>query len=308
MLELCLLGTGGMLPLPYRYLTSLYCQSEGKGLLIDCGEATQIALKKAGYSPNPIDYILITHFHADHISGLVGLLLSIGNSDRVDPVTIVGPAGLNDVVKSMRIIAPQLPFKVNIVELKQESGEFLLSPYRIQYYTLKHRMPCIGYNILLDRLPEFIVEKAKANDVPLKYWNKLQHGEDNIKDKDTGKVYTRDMVMGEARKGLKVSYFTDTRPCDHIMEWTKDCDLMIAEGMYGLIEEKLSNAKKYLHMTMREACEIAKENDPKILWLTHYSPSEVKPKIYEEELRKIFDRLNIVRDGEKIVLKFEDNV
>lgn len=303
MLEVCLVGTGGMMPLTYRFLSSLLVRSEGSTLLIDCGEATQVAIRKAEYSTHPIDNILITHFHADHISGLVGLLLSMGNTDRTEPVNIVGPKSIKEVVTSLRVIAPELPFNLNFIELNDNNGFLELSPFRIEYFKLKHRITCLGYNIYLDRLAEFLPEKAKKNNVPLRFWNKLQHGEECF-DEINNIKYTSDMVMGEERRGIKLSYFTDTRPCDNILNLTKDADLMIAEGMYGDID-KIDNAKSYKHMMMTEACEIAKINNPKELWLTHYSPSEVKPQIYEKELKKIFDNVKILKDGEKKIIYFE---
>src|SRR5574344_690503 len=110
MLEICLLGTGGMMPLPYRYLTSMMARYNGKSILVDCGEGTQIAMKAKGWSPTPIDVICFTHYHADHISGLPGLLLTMGNADRTDPLLMIGPKGLEKVVSSLRVIAPELPF------------------------------------------------------------------------------------------------------------------------------------------------------------------------------------------------------
>ena len=112
MLDICLLGTGGMMPLPYRWLTSLMVRYNGKSILVDCGEGTQIAMKRKGWSPNPIEVILITHFHADHVSGLPGMLLAIGNSERKTPLLIVGPKGVEHVVESLRVIAPELPFPI----------------------------------------------------------------------------------------------------------------------------------------------------------------------------------------------------
>ena len=303
MLEVCLLGTGGMMPLTYRFLTSLMVRSEGKSLLIDCGEATQVAIRKAEYSTHPIDYILITHFHADHISGIVGLLLSMGNTDRKEPVCIIGPKGLQMVINSLRIIAPELPFELKFVEINDNNGFIDLKPYRVEYFKLRHRIVCYGYNIYLDRLAEFLPDKAKNNNVPLKYWNRLQHGIDCF-DEELNILWTSDMVMGEKRKGIKVSYFTDTRPCDNIYEFTKDCDLMIAEGMYGE-EDKIDNAKSYKHMMMTEACEIAKINNPEELWLTHYSPSVIKPSIYQKNLSIIFKNVKIVKDGEKKQIMFK---
>ena len=304
MLDVCLLGTGGMMPLLYRYLTSLMLRCDGSSLLIDCGEATQLAIKKAELPTKPIDYILFTHFHADHISGLPGLLLEMKNSDRTEPITIAGPKGVEKVVNSLRVIANELPFGIKFIELDNNDGFFNLKPYRIQYFKLKHKLNCIGYNIFNDRLPEFKIDKAKNNNVPLKFWNKLQHGV-TCKDSESGITYTPDMVMGDDRKGLKLTYLTDTRPCENIYKFANDSDLFICEGMYGE-DDKENNAKKYLHMTMKEACEIALKTSPKEMWLTHYSPSVVRPKIYENDLKKIFPNVKICKDGEKKELNFED--
>lgn len=303
MLDVCLLGTGGMMPQLNRYLTSLMVRCDGSSLLIDCGEATQLAIKKAKLPTKPIDYILFTHFHADHISGLPGLLLEMKNSDRTEDITIVGPKNVAFIVNSLRVIATDLPFAINFIELDENNGKIDLKPFTIEYFKLKHKLTCLGYNIYLNRLPEFLVEKAKANNVPLKFWNKLQHGDTCI-DEKTGNTYTPNMVMGEERSGLKLTYLTDTRPCDNIIEYCQNSDLFICEGMYGE-KDKISNAKKYLHMTMYEAADIAKKTNPKEMWLTHYSPSENRPKIYENELKTYYENIKICKDGEKKVLNFE---
>ena len=304
MIDVCLLGTGGMMPLTYRYLTSLYIRGNGTNVLIDCGEATQLAISKAELSTKPIDLILITHFHADHISGLPGLLLSQKNSDRTEPVTIAGPKDLKHVVDSLRVIATDLPFKINYIELLDEHGVFNFKDLKIEYFTLKHKILCIGYNIYVNRLPIFDVEKAKMNNIPLKYWNNLQHGK-ICEDKDNNKVYTPDMCMGEDRKGLKLTYLTDTRPCENIYKYACDSDLFICEGMYG-DDEKSDNAKKYMHTTMKEACEIASMTNPKEMWLTHFSPSENNPKIYQNMVSGINDKVIIAKDNFKKVLNFEN--
>ena len=121
MLDICLLGTGGMQPLPYRWLTSMMARCDGSNLLIDCGEGTQVALKEKGWSPKPVDVMLFTHYHADHISGLPGLLLTLGNGERTEPLTMIGPKGLEKVVNALRIIAPELPFKINYIEITDKS-------------------------------------------------------------------------------------------------------------------------------------------------------------------------------------------
>ena len=123
MLDVCLLGTGGMMPLPYRWLTSLMVRYNGSSLLIDCGEGTQIAVKEKGWSFKPIDVICFTHYHGDHISGLPGLLLTMGNADRTKPLTLIGPKGLERVVNSLRVIAPELPFQIKYKEITEPEVE-----------------------------------------------------------------------------------------------------------------------------------------------------------------------------------------
>ena len=198
MLDICLLGTGGMMPLPYRYLTSMMARCEGSNLLIDCGEGTQVAIKKKSWSPKPIDVILFTHFHADHISGLPGLLLTIGNAERREPILMIGPKGLERVVSALRVIAPELPFEIKFYELKDAKESIKVGPYRIEAFKVNHNVLCYGYSINIDRKGKFDAIKAKELDIPVKFWSKLQAGE-VISYED--KIFTPDMVMGEARKG-----------------------------------------------------------------------------------------------------------
>ena len=301
MIDVCLLGTGGMMPLPYRYLTSLYLRYNGSSMMIDCGEGTQMALRKAGYSPNPID-IIFTHYHGDHISGLPGLLLSMGNAERKEPLTLIGPRGLERVVNALRVIAPELPFELIFQEYTGNSADFEINGYQIHAFRVNHNVPCFGYSVSVRRLGLFDPEKAKKNQVPLKFWNRLQHGE-TIEEDDA--VYTQDMVMGPERKGLKLTYATDTRPTALITENAKDSDLLILEGMYGDME-KLPRVKEHKHMMMQEAARIAEEAQPKELWLTHYSPAVMHPENYEKELKEIFPAIVIPKDGQYTELNFED--
>ena len=304
MLDVCLLGTGGMMPLPYRWLTSLMMRIGGSNILIDCGEGTQIAIKEKGWSPNPIDVICFTHYHADHISGLPGLLLSIGNSDRTDPITMIGPRGLERVVSSLRIIAPELPFDIKFLEIEGARATFSFNGYEIDAFKVSHNVTCYGYSLRVPRIGRFDADKAKELGIPLPYWSRLQKGE-TITD-ETGS-YTPDMVIGPARRGLKVTYCTDSRPVPVISEMASGADLFICEGMYGEpgMEEK---AKEHKHMTFYEDAKLAKsaEPSPKEMWLTHYSPSLSYPKDYEKEVRKIFRNTHVAKDGRSVSLMFED--
>ena len=302
MLDLCLLGTGGMLPLPKRYITSLLARYNGSSLLIDCGEGTQMAMKEYGFSFNPVDVICITHFHADHVSGLPGFLLTMGNADRREDLLIIGPKGIERVVNSLRVIAPDIPFKIVFHELENEKETIEYKGYHIDAFQVKHKVTCYGYSIRIERKGKFDPEAAKAQEIPLKYWKVLQNGETVEED---GAVYTPDMVMGPARKGIKVTYCTDSRPVPAIAEAAKGSDLFICEGMYGE-DGKEAKAKEYRHMTMYEAAELAKSAEVPEMWLTHYSPSMVRPDEYLEKVRAIFPNAKTPRDGWTRTVKFED--
>lgn len=303
MLDVCLLGCGGMMPLPYRHLTSLMARYNGSSLLIDCGEGTQIAVREKGWSFKPIDTICFTHYHGDHIGGLPGLLLTMGNAERTEPLTLIGPRGLAKVVNSLRVIAPELPFEIRYLEIQGDEQEFELDGYRLRAFKVNHRVTCYGYTLMVDRSGKFDAERAKSQNIPLKYWNPLQKGE-TIKAED-GRVLTPDMVLGPARKGIKLTYTTDTRPTDSILRNAEGSDLFICEGMYGE-EEKVSNAKQRKHMMMREAAAIAAAAGVREMWLTHYSPSLPHPEQYLDRLREIFPNTRCGKDGMSCELDFED--
>lgn len=302
MLDVCLLGSGGMMPLPYRYLTALMTRFNGSSLLIDCGEGTQVAVKEKGWSFKPIDVICFTHYHGDHISGLPGLLLTMGNADRREPLTLIGPKGLERVVGCLRVIAPELPFPIIYKEIEGTEQIFEMNGYRLKAFRVNHNVLCYGYTIEIDRAGKFDVERAKAQKIPQKYWRPLQHGE--TVESDEG-VLTPEMVLGPPRKGIKLTYTTDTRPTESIRQNAKGSDLLICEGMYGE-KEKQAKAVEYKHMTFYEAAEIAKESGSKELWLTHYSPSLTHPEQYMKEVKKIFPEAKAGKDGMSADLMFEE--
>ena len=302
MIDVCLLGTGGMMPLPYRYLTAMMARYNGKSILIDCGEGTQIAMKQKGWSPKPIDVICFTHFHADHISGLPGMLLTMGNAERTEPLLIIGPKGLEKVVGALWMIAPELPFEIRFHELSQPFEQIDMGDYRIEAFRVNHNVICYGYNLIVERAGRFQVEKAKALGLPVQLWNPLQKG--NVVEFE-GKTYTPDMVMGSPRKGIKVTYCTDTRPTRSIEENAAHADLFICEGMYGE-PDKQQKAREHKHMTFYEAANLAKAADVSQMWLTHYSPSLPWPDQYLPQVTKIFPNAITAKDGQTIELDFED--
>ena len=266
MLDVCLLGTGGMMPLPYRWLTSLMMRYNGKSILIDCGEGTQIAMRQKGWSPNPIDIICFTHFHADHISGLPGMLLTMGNAERTEPLLLIGPRGLTKVVASLRVIAPELPFEVKCLEITENAQTFSFEGFRLEAFKVNHNVLCYGYSMVIDRAGRFDKDRAMEQEIPMKFWSRLQKGETL---EENGRVFTPDMVLGAERKGLKVTYSTDTRPTESIRQNSKEAEV------------------------------------PK-LWLTHYSPSMTRPEEFMEDVRKIFPATYAAKDGWTMELKFDE--
>ncbi len=290
------------MPLPYRWLTALMIRYNGSSVLIDCGEGTQIAIKEKGWSFKPIDVICFTHYHGDHISGLPGLLLTMGNAERTEPLTLVGPKGLERVVKALRVIAPELPFPIRYMEITEPEQTFEMNGYRLKAFRVNHNVLCYGYTLEIDRAGRFDVERANAAGIPQRYWGILQKGGTV---EDDGNLYTPDMVLGPARKGLKIAYCTDTRPTDSIKKNAAGSDLFVCEGMYGE-KDKLKKAKEYKHMTFYEAAWLARESDVGEMWLTHYSPSLTKPEEYMDEVRAIFPRAVAAKDRRSVELVFSD--
>ena len=272
MLELCTLGTGGTLPLPDRALSSLYARVNGRGMLIDCGEGTQVGIRKLGWGFRCIEDILLTHYHGDHCTGLAGLLLSLEKAGKTETLNIWGPKGLKRVVEGLCVIVPPLSYPVMLHELPPEGGE----------------LESIG------------LEKAKALGVPLPKWKKLQEGE-TVR---AGGVTVRpEDVCGEPRKGITAVFSTDTRPCETLERYAKDADLLILEGMYG-DEDKLPQALKNHHMLFREAAEIAAESKPAALLLTHFSTSLEDPDSFLENARCIFEKTWTAKDGGTVTLRY----
>ena len=278
-MDITLLGTGGMLPLKDRFLTSCYVEHNGKAVLIDCGEGTQVAIAKHDLKLSRIEMLLITHSHADHVTGLPGLLLSLGNTDRQSPLPIYLPASAENAVRGLLQVCGRLPYPVLFRQLP---------------------VPCLGYRIELRKKPEFQPEQAKALDIPVQFWKRLHSGE-HVTLPD-GREILPAQVTGAARPPVRIVYTTDTLPIPQIADLAAGADLFVCEGMWGDPDRK-ENLNSKRHMLMQDACRLAAQAQAKRLWLTHYSPAEKDPAQYLKTLQSICPAVTVSRDGERITLR-----
>ena len=305
MIDVALVGTGGMMPLPGRFLSSMLCRVNGKMILVDCGEGTQVSLRILGWGFKQIDIICFTHFHGDHISGLPGLLLTMANAERTEPLKLFGPVGLAYVVKSLCVIAQDLPFELEFIEWESRAaGHYEDGMFIIGALPLWHRAPCFGYSFELLRRGKFDPERARLQEIPLKFWSHLQKQTD-ASIVYNGKTITSDMVLGPPRKGLKLVFCTDTRPVPAMADFARDADLFICEGLYG-DEERQEKAAARKHMTFMEAARVAVAANVKELWLTHFSPAMPDPYNYKSSATDIFPNTKVGKDRMYTTIKFSE--
>ena len=302
MIDVALLGTGGMMPMPERFLSSMLLRINGRLILVDCGEGTQVTLKMLGWGFKAIDTICFTHYHADHISGLPGMLLTIGNSGRTEPVKLIGPPGLKKVVEGLRLIFPELPFKLEYIEIDNVDCVIDFNDFSLKANEGDHRIKCLSYRFDISRKGKFSVEKAKTLGLPVNMWSILQKGGTA---EYNGKIYTSDMVLGNARKGISLSFCTDTRPVDSLVNFINGSDLFVCEGMYGE-NEKQKKAIEYKHMLFSEAAKLAKLGNVKELWLTHLSPSMKEPELFIDNSKNIFANTKVGYDRMYTRINFEE--
>ncbi|CED93175.1 Ribonuclease Z [Romboutsia ilealis] len=305
MIDLVLLGCGGNMPMPNRFLSSLFINYKGRKILIDCGEGTQVSMRMKNCGFKNIDLICITHLHGDHFYGLMGLLSTIGNSSRVDDLTIVGPKGICEIINAMKTLIEYLPYKIIVVE--NPKGTFslvndILKDIEISTLELDHSSECLGYSLYFKRTPKFNIEKAIQNNVPKLLWQKLQSGKNIIFENIE---YSPDMVLGDNRKGVKISFITDTRPIFSIPKFINNSDLFICEAMYG-DDLDISKAVKNKHMTFREAANLARLGNVKALLLTHFSPSLEDPNLYIKNATDVFENTIVGKDRYSVNLNFEN--
>ncbi len=308
MIDIVLIGTSALLPLPERALTAAVLICAGHSILFDCGEGTQSAARKAGVSLMKTDMIALTHYHGDHTFGLPGLMQTMGIMGRKEPLILTGPSGLTEAMKPILHLAEGLPFEVFLMELPKE-GVFLREvcpgwPDRayLQAYPTHHRVTSQCYTFTLGRSGRFQPEKAKRLGLPVFMWKNLQKGENVTWN---GKTFLPSQVMTEDRKGLKFVFSGDTAPCPGLIEGARDADLMICEATYGE-DDQQDLAAEYGHMTFSQAADTAREANVKQLWLAHFSQRITDPSLFLSLAQKIFPQTVCGEDGMKTTLRFTD--
>ena len=308
MIDVTLIGTGGLKPLPDRALASVFLRCEGKTVLFDCGEGTQSAAQKAGVSLMNVDMIALTHFHGDHIFGLPGLLQTMQVQERSNPLVIAGPNGINTALAPLLKAAGELPYEVKLTELNE--GTFKLNTLikgaseqaDFTCFKTNHKVSSLGYCFTLERMGKFYPERATELGVPVSLWSELQKG--NSVGTENGTV-TPEQVLGEKRKGIKLVITGDTAECENLVTYSEEADLLISEATFGENEQEELAAERG-HMTFSQAAEIAKKANVKKLCLTHFSPRVVDPEEYLANATDIFENTVLGIDGLKFTLEFED--
>jgi ribonuclease Z len=309
LLDVCLLGTGGTLPLPSRRLSSTLVRAGGGLALLDCGEGTQVAMRERGWGLRRLKAILLTHAHADHVLGLPGLLLTLAFSGKGkdEPLTVYGPPPVEDVMRGLLVVAPRLPYPLSFVALSGDETFPLegLGGIEASCLRVEHDVPCLAYSLSIGRAPRFDAERARALGLPVGLWGRLQDGE-CVAFGD--RLIEPEEVLGERRRGLRLALVTDTAPTAGLVEFVRagceGTDLLISEGMYGLEEDKPARWKS-LHMTFAEAAALARDGGARRLWLTHFGPSLSRPSSHLGRARAVFPRTVVGHDGLTETLSFE---
>lgn len=281
------------MPLPRRWLSSLLLRVGGDVILCDCGEGTQIAWRATGWSFRRLSTICISHTHADHIAGLPGMLHTVANTGRTEPIIIYGPPEVTAVVRGLRVIAPELPFPVVVRELA--SGEAFPLPEGLQGSCVagEHALPVLAYRFDLARKRRFLSDRARELGVPVNRWHTLQDGASVT---TGGRTVTPDEVLGPPRPGISLAYVTDTRPTPAIASLIAGADLLVCEGTYG-DDADAEKAVRNQHMTFREAATLARDAGVGQLWITHFSPGVTDAAEFAGNAREVFPETTIGHDG-----------
>lgn len=303
MIDVRLLGTGAMMPLVDRYLSSVLVRCEGEMFLFDCGEGTQVPMRESGWGFKRLSSIVLSHLHADHVMGLTGILFSVGNAGRSEPLTIYGPPGTLAVAQALTIVVPGLPFDVRVHEI--EAGERLRLPAEVELTVgqANHRDRCFFYRIDRSRKRGFEAQRARDAGIPVQYWSLLQRGEAIEWE---GARHEGADFLGDERHGVSLGFVTDTRPVPEMPELLQGVDLLVCEGTYGDDADQEKAIAK-THMTFREAATIARDANARALWLTHFSPAVADPDLYLGNATSVFPNTTVGYSGLETTLAFPDD-
>jgi len=306
-MEAFILGCGGMMPLPYRHLTSVLLRREGNLFLFDCGEGTQVSLRRLNLKWKKIDAIFISHTHADHVTGLPGILMLTAQVDRTEPLYIYGPPKIKEYVESSRkVLDMYINYPIVIKEITAPCVVHSGKDFYIRAFPLEHTKTCVGYTLEeLDRPGEFNPQKAQELGVPCgPLWAQLQQGFE-VQAAD-GTTVKPEQVLGPKRSGRKFSFVTDTLYKPNIAPEVKGSDLLICEGMFE--DELIDQAKEKKHMTASQAATIARDAQVRRMCMIHYSPRYTDRELDKllEEAKKIWPAAELSRDRMHIEIPYID--
>jgi ribonuclease Z len=306
-LEAFVLGCGGMMPLPNRHLTSVLLRREGELFLFDGGEGTQVSLRRLNLRWKKISVIFVSHTHADHVTGIPGLLMLSSQVDRDDPLYIIGPPRIAEYIEeSRRVLDMYINYEIVIREISEPGVVYRGDGFHVRAFPLRHTKPCYGYTLEEDVRPgEFHPEKAEALGVPRgPLWSKLQSGESVQSAK--GVVVQPQDVLGAPRLGRKFSFVTDSLGFPEIAPHVADSDLFICEGMFT--RDLLDSAREKKHMTSDQAARIALAAKVRKLGLIHYSPryTDYDLKQLLKEAQEIFPDTVLTRDRMVFPIEFQE--
>ena len=299
-MELIFLGTSSAVHSKERNHPSIALKAFGEIMLFDCGEATQRQLIYTNVSPMKISKIFISHFHGDHILGLPGLLQSMSLLGREKKITIYGPKGLGMLENAIYSLGYcKIEYPVEFVEIDsgivEETEEYIISAQLVH-----HNVPNLAYSIEEKKKPRFLREKAIELGVPIgPAFGRLHNGEEV---EVNGKIIKPEQVLGEPRKGIKITYSGDTRPCEEMIELAKDSTILIHESTFSREDEE--NALEHGHSTAADAAYIANQSNSKELILTHISTryNGEFSKILLKEAKESFENTKIAYDFMNIEL------
>ena len=290
MFQVVPLGTGSALPTATRHLSGTLVRREGRSVLFDCGEGTQLQLVRGGLTRGPVDAICITHLHGDHLFGLFGLLTTLALLEREDPVTLVGPEGLRAIVGAMPGLGPdRLPYALTYRELAEGFGEAVVfedDAVTIEARPLEHRVFCAGYRYQeKTRLGSLDGEAARAAGVT-EGWQFEALKRRQPVTLDDGTVLAPDGLVGPPRPGAAFAYVLDSAPCDGGHHLAADADLLLHEATFT--DEHAARAQKVAHSTARQAATVARDAGARRLLLTHFSARYADTAQLVAEAREVF--------------------